>query len=99
MTSPTTARACSCLAAVLAHQQRDPLCSRCKAFTNAVHAAREIVDRIEMQTREAPAPVDAESVRMVREAAALLGSLHPPLVAVGQKKAGNCALPQGGSVS
>ncbi len=52
-----------------------------------------------MQTREAPAPVDAESVRMVREAAALLGSLHPPLVAVGQKKAGNCALPQGGSVS
>jgi hypothetical protein len=95
MDTTSMARACSYLAGVLVNQQRDPLCSRCKAFANTVQAAREILALSEARELESHAAPSRDAVRLLREAAALLGGLVVPSEAVGQKKAGNCLLPQG----
>ncbi len=95
MDSTSMVRACSYLAGVLASQQRDPLCSRCKAFVNTAQAAREILALSDARQRESSASAGQETDRLLQEAAALLSSLTLPVDAAGQKKAGNCLLPQG----
>lgn len=72
------------MAGVLATQQRDPLCSICKAFTNTAEKVRE----------EVKALPEKESI-MLADIKMMLTALHPVAEAIGQKKAGNCMLPQG----
>jgi hypothetical protein len=80
---------------VLANQQHDPYCSICKAFTNSVREVRGGVDEfMHAQASELPGLLEEVSI-MLADIKMMLADLHPVPDAVGQKKAGNCKLPQG----
>jgi len=80
---------------VLANQQHDPLCSICKAFTNSVGEVRGGVNEfIHAHAAELPGLLEEDSI-MLADIKMMLADLHPVADAVGQKKAGNCKLPQG----
>jgi hypothetical protein len=83
------------MAGVLAQQQQDPFCRRCKAFTNSVRAAREGI--AELEERRAPeiCTLPEEESLLLTAARKALSGLHPDPDAVGQKKAGNCRLSEG----
>lgn len=78
------------MSGVLATQQADPLCCRCKAFANTVARTREALADCRPDG-DPPAEVRA----LLNEAGRRLDALRPPEDAVGQKKAGNCRLPEG----
>lgn len=80
---------------VLANQQHDPLCSICKAFTNTVGEVRGGIGVFETSGALAASGMSAEHMSLLDDAKKLLADLHPIPDAVGQKKAGNCKLPQG----
>ncbi|MBI5074894.1 MAG: hypothetical protein HZB62_06975 [Nitrospirae bacterium] len=83
------------IAGVLANQQNDTLCSDCKAFTNSVQHVREgVAEFLDVQAAELPALSEQDSA-MLADIRTMLADLHPVPDAVGQKKAGNCNLPQG----
>ena len=83
------------IAGVLANQQHDPFCSICKAFTNSVREVRGVVDEfMHAQASELPGLLEEVSI-MLADIKMMLADLHPVPDAVGQKKAGNCKLPQG----
>lgn len=83
------------IAGVLANQQHDPLCSACKAFTNTVQAIRDgVTEFLHTHEAELPALPEQDSI-MLADIRMMFVDLHPLADAVGQKKAGNCKLPQG----
>ncbi len=83
------------IAGVLANQQHDPLCSNCKAFTNSVRDIRErVTEFLHAHAADLPALPEQDSI-MLADIKMMLADLHPLADAVGQKKAGNCKLPQG----
>jgi hypothetical protein len=91
----TRLRYCHFIVGVLANQQHDPLCSICKAFTNSVRQIRQEVNAyMTVNTSELKALPEQVSI-MLADAKMMLADLHPAEDAVGQKKAGNCKLPQG----
>lgn len=83
------------IAGVLANQQHDPLCSICKAFTNSVLQAREEVTAYMMTNAVELTALPEQDSIMLADIKMMLVDLHPVPDAVGQKKAGNCKLPQG----
>lgn len=83
------------MAGVLANQQHDPLCSICKAFTNSVSAVSEGIDSFEKTGASEASAMSTEHRALLDDARKSLADLHPVPDAVGQKKAGNCHLPQG----
>lgn len=84
------------IAGVIANQQHDPLCSLCRAYTNSVRVVREGVDEFtRVQAAELPALPLAEISIMLSDINKMLAGLNPAPDSVGQKKAGNCMLPQG----
>lgn len=83
------------IAGVLANQQQDPLCSRCKAFTNCVERIREEVKAYMVTNAGALTALPEQDQVMPVDINMMLDGLHPLPDAVGQKKAGNCLLPQG----
>ncbi|MBI5849097.1 MAG: hypothetical protein HZB31_14325 [Nitrospirae bacterium] len=82
------------IAGILANQQRDPLCSVCKAFTNSVQQLRHDINSMPTNTAEFSA-LPPQVLLMLADINSTLANLHPVADAVGQKKAGNCMLPQG----
>lgn len=83
------------IAGLLANQQHDPLCSKCKAFTNTVQKVQqEVAEYMMTDAAELPALFEQKSV-MQADIKRMLDELHPEADAIGQKKAGNCMLPQG----
>lgn len=80
------------ISGVLANQQTDPLCGICKAFANSVRIVREDIGEFE-RTQEGTLPGELQYVFF--NAKKTLSELHPPVDAVGQKKAGNCKMPEG----
>ncbi|GAB4491004.1 MAG: hypothetical protein OHK006_24460 [Thermodesulfovibrionales bacterium] len=80
------------MSGVLATQQDDPLCSRCKAFANTVARTREALADCQSGTG---GDVLTEVMALLDEARSRLDELRLPEDAVGQKKAGNCKLPEG----
>lgn len=83
------------IAGLLANQQHDPLCSVCKAFANTVERVRqEVTTYMATSTAELKALPEQESL-MLADIKIMLADLHPVADASGQKKAGNCMLPQG----
>ena len=83
------------LLGVFRNQQNDPYCSACSAFANTLKAARENLARIEAEQGEALKALSPEFGRMLVETTAGLSLLQGPADPSGQKKAGNCKLPQG----
>jgi len=77
---------------VLSKQKSDPLCGDCKAFANTVRAVRESIDAFE---RGYSAELSEESTLRLSEIKKLLSEFNLPADAIGQKKAGNCKMPEG----
>jgi hypothetical protein len=83
------------LLGVFRNQQKDPYCSACSAFANTLKAARENLAKLEAEQGEALKALSSEFGRMIAEARTGLSILQGPADPCGQKKAGNCKLPQG----
>lgn len=83
------------LLGVLRSQQNDPFCGVCSAYANTVRAAREQVGRLATEHDAALSEMAAPFASMLDEARAGLDALAGPEAPSGQKKAGNCKLPQG----
>jgi len=83
------------LLGVFRNQQKDPFCSACSAFANTLKAARENLAKLEAEQGEALKSLSPEFGRMIAEARTGLSILQGPADPCGQKKAGNCKLPQG----
>jgi hypothetical protein len=80
---------------VLSHQQADPLCCKCRAFANTAKKMKEGLLELESVHSEALQEIQAEHLRMMVEAREKINCMKTPEDAVGQKKAGNCAMPEG----
>ena len=83
------------MAGVLVQQQYDPFCSMCKAFTNSVHTVREGLEELEERRVSEISTLPEEQMQLLIVARKAFSGLHPDPDARGQKKAGNCRLPQG----
>jgi len=83
------------LLGVFRNQQNDPYCSICSAYANTLKAARENLALLEAGNAEALAALGPQFTGMLAGTRAGLGALPGPVNPSGQKKAGNCMLPQG----
>jgi hypothetical protein len=76
-------------------QQTDPFCGSCNSFVKVLAAAREGVAELEAQNSAAISALPADLARLFADTKEGLAALQPPEQPVGQKKAGNCRLPEG----
>ncbi len=83
------------ISGVLARQSTDVHCVRCKALGNSVRAVREGIEDLERTRPEEIRSLLPELSRLLDDAQKTIGALNPPADAVGQKKAGNCKMPEG----
>jgi len=83
------------MAGVLSHQQTDPLCGNCKAFANTAGRIKEGVLELESVNAEVLRMLPAGKLKMLEEAREKISQIIIPVDAVGQKKAGNCMMPEG----
>jgi hypothetical protein len=83
------------LSGVLMNQMRDPFCHICKAFVNTSTAAQQSLTDFERSEGAEIQGLPAELQRIFAEAKTALAGVVLPDNAVGQKKAGNCKLPEG----
>lgn len=83
------------LLGVFKNQQRDPYCSVCSAFSNTLKAAQENIAKLESANADALASLAPYFNGMLAETRAGLSAVPAPAEPTGQKKAGNCGLPQG----
>ncbi len=88
-------RAYAFLARVFESQQNDPFCKICKARVNSVKNVRESLAHFESGHAGEIQTLPAEFRQLLADANRILSSLSLPENADGQKKAGNCKLPQG----
>lgn len=88
------ARAYRFLLGVLKHQQDDLYCGRCSAWNNTLNNTREAIARCEADHAAELASLP-EAARILAEAIAGFAGLKGPDAPSGQKKAGNCKLPEG----
>ncbi len=95
MTPENLVRAYSFLALVFEGQQRDPFCRICKARVNSAAAVREHIAKFESERGAEAGGLPDELRLLAAEAKSRLAGLALPENAAGQKKAGNCKLPQG----
>lgn len=83
------------LLGVFRNQQTDPYCSVCSAFANTLRAVREDFTTFEFVQVDALKALTPEFGDMLAGTRAGLSTLQSPAEPSGQKKAGNCKLPQG----
>ena len=83
------------LLGVFRNQQSDFYCSVCSAFANTLKAARENLERLDAEHADALKRLAPGFEAMLAETRAGFLLLQDPVNPSGQKKAGNCKLPQG----
>ena len=83
------------MAGVLSQQQTDLLCANCKAFANTAGRIKEDILELESFHTEGLRSLTAEYLRMLEESRDEINRIKTPADAVGQKKAGNCRMPEG----
>ena len=83
------------ISGVLACQQRDPICSKCKAFANTLERMKEGIAELESVHVERMHTLPGGLMGLLEKARTRLEGIKPPEDAVGQKKAGNCRMPEG----
>ena len=83
------------LLGIFRSQQRDPFCSVCSAFANTLVAARENLAALGTEHAGALSVLSPDLGAMLAETRAGLALVPDPPNPSGQKKAGNCKLPQG----
>ena len=88
-------RTYSYLARVFKSQQQDPYCRACKALVNSVVAAREGLACLVAEQADELRLLPPEFGQLLAEARSVLDGLSLPENAAGQKKAGNCKMPEG----
>lgn len=79
------------MSGVLSGQQSDPLCSNCKAFTNTCSKMLEGMAGLE----KLPGDIPAGIMELLQVARARMAAIKVKEDAVGQKKTGNCKMPEG----
>ncbi|MGC2063137.1 MAG: hypothetical protein WA610_09165 [Thermodesulfovibrionales bacterium] len=80
---------------VLVNQQNDPLCSICKAATSTAARMKEGIRQLEKDCAADRDRIPASIGTMLAETLSRLTAINFPEEAAGQKKAGNCKLPEG----
>ena len=83
------------ISGVLHQQQSDPLCSKCKAFANTAKRMKENLSELSSVNVENMHTLPGEMLHILEEAQDRIGRIETFEEAVGQKKAGNCRLPEG----
>lgn len=83
------------IAHVLEAQQTDPLCGACKAFANTTARIQESLAELECSRAGELKSLPADELRLLNKARAALATVKVPKDTVGQKKAGNCKMPEG----
>jgi hypothetical protein len=83
------------LLGVLKSQQKDLYCNACSALANTLKAARENFARLEAEHADELKALEPGFGMMLVETREGLSTLQGPADPSGQKKAGNCKLPQG----
>ncbi len=80
---------------VLVTQQKDPLCRACKAFVNTVKAMRNGLDEFRENPSNRAGLVSEEMLCLIDVAYRSITSITISDDTVGQKKVGNCKMPEG----
>ncbi len=80
---------------VLSNQQKDPLCGMCKAYANTVLAMSEGLSLLEGEHNDEITAVAPQVAQLLEEARGKIKAIDAPKDSVGQKKAGNCKMPEG----
>ncbi|MHB8844775.1 MAG: hypothetical protein ACYC7L_08485 [Nitrospirota bacterium] len=83
------------LLGVFRGRQADPYCAVCSAYANTLKAARESFAALEQGNADALRSLSPEFSAMLAETRSGLASVTMPAAPSGQKKAGNCKLPEG----
>lgn len=83
------------ISGVLAGQKLDPICSMCKAYTNTVSALREGLAGLPAAHPGTSGPLSGELWPLLEDARSQIAAVRTLDGAVGQKKAGNCKMPEG----
>ncbi len=83
------------VSSVLEGKQADTLCSACKAFANTTARTQEGLAELECSRADEIKALPADILRLLNEARSKLATIRMPKDAVGQKKAGNCKMPEG----
>lgn len=89
------ARGYAYVAGVLKSQQADPFCRSCNSFVNTLTAVKENLAKFESQHAEGIRNLPGEFSRLFADAKSGIAAMKQPENPVGQKKAGNCKLPEG----
>jgi hypothetical protein len=88
-------RAYHYLAGVLTNQQRDLYCHACSAWNNTLNNTREALKQFEAGHAVELRALSPEAAALLAEARTRLEGLVNAANPTGQKKAGNCKLPEG----
>jgi hypothetical protein len=88
-------RAYHFLAGVLANQQRDLFCGQCSAWNNTLNNTREALKQFEADHAVELQGLSPEATTLLTETRDRLAGLASAANPAGQKKAGNCKLPEG----
>lgn len=80
---------------MLKKRQEDPYCRTCSAYNNTIIAVRDKLAEFNCEGIAEAENIPADVSRLFSEAEAGLASLKLPEHPAGQKKAGNCKLPEG----
>lgn len=80
---------------VLEGQQSDPLCGICKAFANTAAKLEEALAELEIRHTGELKNLSGDIRCLLSEARSRMAQLKTPENAAGQKKAGNCKMPEG----
>jgi hypothetical protein len=89
------ARRYTYLFGVLKNQQADPFCRSCNSFINTLTAVKENLAKFETQHDGEIKKFSWELSRLFADARNGIAVMNQPENPVGQKKAGNCKLPEG----
>jgi hypothetical protein len=88
-------RAYHYLVGVLANQQRDLFCGQCSAWNNTLNNTREALKQFEAEHAAEFRSLSPEASALLNETRSRLAGLANAANPAGQKKAGNCKLPEG----
>jgi hypothetical protein len=88
-------RAYHYLAGVLASQQHDLFCGQCSAWNNTLNNVREALTQFEAEHGAELRDLSPEALSLLTGTRSRLAGLVNAANPAGQKKAGNCKLPEG----
>lgn len=80
---------------VLEGQQDDALCGKCKALVNTVSRIEEGLAELESANASEIKTLPGDLRHLLAEARSRVAVIRRPENAVGQKRAGNCCMPEG----